>query len=186
MMRSSCSATSRSRTGASARRGRLTGGIVADRPDDPYILVHPDPSVDLARVAAKKLLCRAAAGENPPGPADLNELPRGIPALRKTGGPERRVFRHPDRGARHRIDLARARARQPLADLRRVVPAHEDCAGADRRGLDAVAGRPREGLGHPHAEFQSPYAYGPGAVPAASERLLAFHPDRPGRPGDRL
>jgi outer membrane protein assembly factor BamB/tetratricopeptide (TPR) repeat protein len=34
-------------------------------------LVHPDPSVDLARVAAKKLLCRAAIGEEPPGPADL-------------------------------------------------------------------------------------------------------------------
>jgi outer membrane protein assembly factor BamB/tetratricopeptide (TPR) repeat protein len=37
--------------------------LVLDRPDDSFSLVHPDPSVDLARVAAKKLLCRAAAGE---------------------------------------------------------------------------------------------------------------------------
>jgi outer membrane protein assembly factor BamB len=37
--------------------------LVVDRPDDTFSLVHPDPSVDLARVAAKKLLCRAAAGE---------------------------------------------------------------------------------------------------------------------------
>ena len=37
--------------------------LVPDRPDDTFGLVHPDPSVDLARIAAKKLLCRAAAGE---------------------------------------------------------------------------------------------------------------------------
>jgi outer membrane protein assembly factor BamB/TolA-binding protein len=37
--------------------------LVLDRPDDNFSLVHPDPSVDLARVAAKKLLCRIAAGE---------------------------------------------------------------------------------------------------------------------------
>lgn len=36
--------------------------LVADDPDNPLALIHPDPSVDLARVAAKKLLCRAAAG----------------------------------------------------------------------------------------------------------------------------
>ena len=53
--------------------------IVADRPDDSLSLVHPDPSVDLARVAAKKLLCRAAAGESPPGPADLAEFRRRYP-----------------------------------------------------------------------------------------------------------
>ena len=38
--------------------------LVADRAGDSGLLVHPDPSVDLARVAAKKLLCRAAAGED--------------------------------------------------------------------------------------------------------------------------
>ena len=44
------------------------------------MLVHPDPSVDLARVAAKKLLCRAAAGENPPGKEELDEFARLYPA----------------------------------------------------------------------------------------------------------
>ncbi len=39
----------------------------------------PIPSVDLARVAAKKLLCRAADGESPPGPADLDEFARLYP-----------------------------------------------------------------------------------------------------------
>jgi cellulose synthase operon protein C len=39
--------------------------LVADRPNDRTGLVHPDPGVDLARVAAKKLLCRAAMGEAP-------------------------------------------------------------------------------------------------------------------------
>ena len=36
--------------------------LVLDRADDAFSLVHPDPSVDLPRVAAKKVLCRAAAG----------------------------------------------------------------------------------------------------------------------------
>ncbi|HKI20841.1 MAG TPA: hypothetical protein VKA15_23315, partial [Isosphaeraceae bacterium] len=43
--------------------------LVADRADDPFALVHPDPTVDLAKVAAKKLLCRGALGEHPPTPA---------------------------------------------------------------------------------------------------------------------
>lgn len=38
--------------------------LVSDHADDPLALVHPDPSVDLARIAAKKILCRAAAGES--------------------------------------------------------------------------------------------------------------------------
>jgi outer membrane protein assembly factor BamB/tetratricopeptide (TPR) repeat protein len=37
--------------------------LVLDRPDDAFGLVHPDPTVDLAKVAAKKVLCRAASGE---------------------------------------------------------------------------------------------------------------------------
>ena len=34
-------------------------------------LIHPDPDVDLPRVAAKLLLCRAAIGENPPTTEEL-------------------------------------------------------------------------------------------------------------------
>ncbi|MGP0062353.1 MAG: PQQ-binding-like beta-propeller repeat protein [Isosphaeraceae bacterium] len=52
--------------------------LVADRPGDPNALIHPDPSVDLAGVAAKKWLCRAA-GENPPTKADLDEFARRYP-----------------------------------------------------------------------------------------------------------
>ena len=52
--------------------------LVPDRPDDPFVLVHPDPSVDLARVAAKKWLCRAA-DERPPTRADLEEFARRYP-----------------------------------------------------------------------------------------------------------
>jgi cellulose synthase operon protein C len=53
--------------------------LVADDPADPFALVHPDPSVDLVRVAAKKLLCRAA-GDDPPSPAELAEFTQRHPA----------------------------------------------------------------------------------------------------------
>jgi outer membrane protein assembly factor BamB/tetratricopeptide (TPR) repeat protein len=53
--------------------------LVPDQPDDRSGLVHPDPSVDLARVAAKKLLCRAALGENPPDPAALEAFATAYP-----------------------------------------------------------------------------------------------------------
>ncbi len=43
-------------------------------------LAHPDPSVDLTRVAAKKLLCRAAIGEHPPTPAELAAFAQAHPA----------------------------------------------------------------------------------------------------------
>jgi outer membrane protein assembly factor BamB/tetratricopeptide (TPR) repeat protein len=52
--------------------------LVADRPDEPFALVHPDPSFDLARVAAKKWLCLAAT-DRPPGPADLEAFKRRYP-----------------------------------------------------------------------------------------------------------
>ncbi len=54
--------------------------LVADDPADPFALVHPDPSVDLVRVAAKKLLCRTAAGDDPPTPSELAEFARLYPA----------------------------------------------------------------------------------------------------------
>ena len=52
--------------------------LVADRPDDAHILIHPDPSVNLAAIAAKKWLC-LAADENPPTLADLEEYARRFP-----------------------------------------------------------------------------------------------------------
>jgi cellulose synthase operon protein C len=53
--------------------------LVPDRAGASAGLVHPDPSVDLARVAAKKLLCRAALGENPPTAADLDAFAKAYP-----------------------------------------------------------------------------------------------------------
>jgi len=61
----------------------LYSQLVADRPGDPELLIHPDPSVDLAGVAAKKWLCRAA-GENPPTKADLNAFARLYPGAAGT------------------------------------------------------------------------------------------------------
>jgi outer membrane protein assembly factor BamB len=56
--------------------------VVPDRPGDGAGLVHPDPSVDLAQVAAKKLLCRAALGDTPPGAADLAAFAKGYPGAK--------------------------------------------------------------------------------------------------------
>ena len=47
-------------------------------------LAHPDPRVDPARVAAKKLLCRAAMGIDPPEPEDLRTFAATYPEA--TGG----------------------------------------------------------------------------------------------------
>lgn len=54
--------------------------LVPDDADDESALVHPDPSIDLARVAAKKLLCRAAAGGEVAVPGeDLDAFARRFP-----------------------------------------------------------------------------------------------------------
>ena len=52
--------------------------LAADDPENPLNLVHPDPSIDMAQVAAKKLLCRAAAGDRPTA-ADLEAFARRFP-----------------------------------------------------------------------------------------------------------
>ncbi len=56
--------------------------ILPDRPGEGAELVYPDPDVDLARVAAKKLLCRAALPENPPGPNDLPAFAKKYPGAK--------------------------------------------------------------------------------------------------------
>jgi cellulose synthase operon protein C len=58
--------------------------LVADRADDASEVVHPDPSVDLVRVAAKKLLCRAAIGDDPPGTSEIDEFARRHPTASGT------------------------------------------------------------------------------------------------------
>jgi outer membrane protein assembly factor BamB/tetratricopeptide (TPR) repeat protein len=53
--------------------------IVPDRVGPGQPLTHPDPSVDLAKVAAKKLLCRASLAEAPPTRSDLDSFARDYP-----------------------------------------------------------------------------------------------------------
>ncbi len=53
--------------------------LVPDQSAGGHGLVHPDPTVDLARVAAKKILCRAAIGDDPPTKADLESLAKAYP-----------------------------------------------------------------------------------------------------------
>ncbi len=53
--------------------------LVPDRRPEGQGLTHPDPSVDLARVAAKKLLCRAAIGEDPPTPGEVEAFAKAYP-----------------------------------------------------------------------------------------------------------
>jgi outer membrane protein assembly factor BamB/tetratricopeptide (TPR) repeat protein len=53
--------------------------LVPDRAGEGAGLVHPDPSVDLARVAAKMLLSRAAQGDLPPTASDLETYAKTYP-----------------------------------------------------------------------------------------------------------
>ena len=53
--------------------------LVPDQPVDAMGLTYPDPTVDLARIAAKKLLCRAAAGERITVAQELETFNKGFP-----------------------------------------------------------------------------------------------------------
>ncbi len=53
--------------------------LVPDGADDTLALIHPDPSVDLARIAAKKILCRAAAGESLAVSSEIDAYRRRFP-----------------------------------------------------------------------------------------------------------
>ncbi len=56
--------------------------LVPDGPSGPSSLVYPDPDVDLARVAAKKLLCLAALGNGSVGESDLKSFRESYPDAR--------------------------------------------------------------------------------------------------------
>lgn len=53
--------------------------LVPDRSDDTFSLTYPEPSVDLAKIGAKKLLCRAALGEKLDLARELAEFSRRFP-----------------------------------------------------------------------------------------------------------
>lgn len=58
--------------------------LVPDKPGENVGMVHPDPGVDLAKVAAKKLLCRVALGVGTPGPQDLDAFAKAYPGASGT------------------------------------------------------------------------------------------------------
>ena len=118
--------------------------LVPDRPQDQAGLVHPDPSVELARVAAKKLLCRAALGEDPPTAADLAAFERAYPgAGRQACGPRGALSPDHRPGARRRPARADrgARRRWPTfagsATRTKVVPGAVD-VGSLQWSVDLV------------------------------------------------
>ena len=186
--RSSCWVIWRFRTAGSARPWRHTAGSWRIGPRIPFTLVHPDPSVDLARVAAKKLLCRAAAGENPPGPADLKDLASALSRERPVSWPAERGLTPrswPSRSSR----IISARRSEPdnrwptfagSFQRTKLVPGPIDVGSMQWRvDLEKVSfGRmpgvqPRGGLG-------GRSGHGPAGTPAG------VSPDRARRAGDRL
>jgi outer membrane protein assembly factor BamB/tetratricopeptide (TPR) repeat protein len=148
--------------------------LVSDHAEDPLALVHPDPTVDLARVAAKKLLCQAAAGEKPPGPAELDLYTRRFP------------------GASGSLAGRKGSYAQILAECltvdRLAAPAQPDSrwptfAGSLRRSkvvagpIDVGSLQWRVDVEKVSVNSRPPYFRGGGsAANAPPERLLAFHP----------
>jgi outer membrane protein assembly factor BamB/tetratricopeptide (TPR) repeat protein len=153
------------------------GRLVADHPEDGRALVHPDPSVDLARVAAKKLLCRAAAGENPPGPADLKDLAARYPGA--SGSLAGRKGAYSEIVAESLGSDRLGPAREPdnrwptfagSFQRTKLVPGPIDVGSMQWR-VDLEKVSPGRGQG-----FNPRGAFGGGQVTPPQERLLAFHP----------
>jgi outer membrane protein assembly factor BamB/tetratricopeptide (TPR) repeat protein len=152
------------------------GRLVADRPDDVYALVHPDPSVDLARIAAKKMLARAALGENPPTRTEIEEFPRRYP---NTSGALA------GRTGKYGEILAQALASDGLAPPLQPESRWPTFAGSLRRTkiaagpIDAGSIQWRVELDRVPVN-RAPSGFGPRALaaqaPIPPERLLAFHP----------
>jgi outer membrane protein assembly factor BamB/tetratricopeptide (TPR) repeat protein len=151
------------------------GWLVSDRVDDPDVLVHPDPSVDLACVAAKQLLARAALGEDPPTRSDIDEFARRYPNARGSLAGRQGEYTEILQAALSSDHLAapsQPDSRWPTfgGSLRRtkVAPGPLDAGSIQWRvELDRVAvSRVSAGFG-PRMAMQT-------QTPA--ERLLAFHP----------
>ena len=164
----------------------LYNQLVPDQPDDPLALIHPDPSVDLACVAAKKLLCRAA-GDNPPSRADLDEFARRFPGA--TGSLAGKKGAYSSIVAQilaiDHFETGRPAGR-PMADLRRLAETDPGRPGPDRRRPGAVACRAGEGLAGEVVESVRP-ADRELERPGGTHRAAAgLPPDRAGRPGHRL
>jgi outer membrane protein assembly factor BamB/tetratricopeptide (TPR) repeat protein len=150
--------------------------LVLDRPEDAFNLVHPDPSVDLARVAAKKLLCRAAAGEAVAA-AEIDALAKRYPgasgALAGRKGPYANVVAEALKSD-HLAPTGQPDSRWPtfagsLSRTKVVAEAVDVGSMQWRIPLDRIA------------PVRSGYAYSPRAMamnasPYPQDRLLCYHP----------
>ena len=158
--------------------GRFAEAIAAYRqlvPDHPTAhpgLIYPDPSVDLARVAAKKLLSRAALGDEPPTPGDLEAFAAAYPnaggALAGRKGPYLNILAEALRSDGLTLP-AQPDGRWPTfagsPTRSRVVPGTVDVGSLQWRvELESIS---------PGRAF--PSRRGP-VSPIAADRLLAYHP----------
>jgi outer membrane protein assembly factor BamB/tetratricopeptide (TPR) repeat protein len=152
--------------------------LVADSSGGPDILVHPDPSVELARIAAKKILCRAAAGVAVPTKADLAELDRRYPgaegALAGRKGPYREIIAEA-LASDHLAPPAQAESWWPsfagAVSRTRVVPGPID-VGSTQWRVDLEKVSPTRQPTFSTRGIGSAV----GVSSSAPERLLAFHP----------
>ena len=182
--------------------------LVPDRADDRSGLTYPDPSVDLARVAAKKILARAALGENPPGAAELEAYIKAYPnasgTLAGRTGPYATTLTEALRGDH----LAPRVARRPPANFRGKRPgqwtkapsrAQVDVGSLQWKvALPAIDAKTRPepqlqpnelpdapGLSRPGSGLLHPIVLGDQVLVCDEGRILAYHlndrPDR--RPG---
>ncbi len=151
-------------------------GLVADDPENPLNLVHPDPSVDLARVAAKKLLCRVAAGESVALPDDLDAFARRFPAASGTLAGRKGPFVQ---------SLAEALKSDRLAPPNQLDGRWPTFAGSPTRtkivpeAIDVGSLQWRVPLERiSPSRPGNPYGMRPSAVNASSttEQLLGYHP----------
>ncbi len=153
--------------------------LVPERPAGPQGLIHPDPSVDLARVVAKKFLCRAAIGEHPPTPPELAAFaaaqpPGGTSTFAGRRGPLGRILSEAIRDD-HLVSPASPDGRWPTfagsPTRDRVAPGSIDVGSLQWRvELEPIA--PTRSGGFRNRQFG---AAAP-AVQVPAEKLLAYHP----------
>ncbi|HEX3451030.1 MAG TPA: PQQ-binding-like beta-propeller repeat protein, partial [Isosphaeraceae bacterium] len=151
--------------------------LVPDRALDTSLLVHPDPTVDLAKVEAKKLICRAAAGDDVPAQAELGAFARRHPAAQGALAGRTGVYATIVAAAFESDHLARPfqpDSRWPTfaGSLTRskVVPGPVDVGSTQWRvELEKV-------WVNRQPTFGGPRGMTGGAQNTPQERLLAFHP----------
>lgn len=151
--------------------------LVPDNEADRAGLVYPDPELDLARVAAKKLLCRAARGDNPPTPADVEAFAKAYPgasgSLAGRNGPYARTLAEALK-LDHLAPPAQPDERWPTfagAPSRNKVVSSAIDVGSLQWKVELPAVEPNS-----NAQRMPGRGMGFAAPQATPDRLLAYHP----------